>query len=64
MSLISNEHLSLTVKALKNLIDRIDTMPNDTEQLEMLAEADMLPAVHDTNGAILTDENGNIILRY
>lgn len=33
-------------------------------QLEMLIEADMLPAVHDVSGAILTDENGNIVLRY
>ncbi len=33
-------------------------------QIAMLIEVDMLPAVYDTNGAILTDENGNIILRY
>lgn len=32
-------------------------------QLEMLIAEDMLPAVHE-NGAILTDENGNVILRY
>lgn len=36
----------------------------DADQIEMLIEADMLPAVHDASGAILTDENGNIILRY
>lgn len=36
----------------------------ETEQLNMLIESDMLPAVHDANGAILTDENGKIILRY
>lgn len=35
----------------------------DLEQLNMLIETDMLPAVHDINGAILTDENGKIILR-
>lgn len=34
------------------------------EQISMLIEADMLPAVHDASGAILTDENGNVILRY
>lgn len=42
----------------------IDALPDDAEQISMLAEADMLPAVHDTSGAILTDQNGNIILRY
>lgn len=39
-------------------------MPNEAEQLELLIETDMLPAVQDSNGAILTDENGNIIFRY
>lgn len=42
----------------------IATLPDDAEQLEMLIEADMLPAVHDADGKILTDENGNVILRY
>ena len=41
----------------------IDALPDELEQLAMLAEADMLPAVHE-NGAILTDESGNVILRY
>ena len=41
----------------------IDALPDELEQLAALAETDMLPAVHE-NGAILTDENGNIILRY
>lgn len=43
---------------------QIATMPDDAEQLAMLIEADMLPAVHDANGAILTDEAGRIVLRY
>lgn len=34
------------------------------DQLIALIEADMLPAVHDADGKILTDENGKIILRY
>ena len=42
----------------------IDTMPDGLEQISILAEADMLPAVHDASGSILTDENGNVILRY
>lgn len=41
----------------------VSAMPNDVEQVFMLIESDMLPAVH-INGAILTDENGSIILRY
>lgn len=42
----------------------IDTMPDGLEQIAILAEADMLPAIHDASGAILTDGNGNVILRY
>lgn len=37
---------------------------DDLSQIEMLVDADMLPAVHDSEGAILTDENNNIILRF
>ena len=36
----------------------------DDSQLEALIETDMLPAVHNADGKILTDENGKIILRY
>lgn len=39
-------------------------LPDEAEQLAMLIEADMIPAVHDASGAVMTDENGNIILRY
>lgn len=35
-----------------------------TEEVTMLAETDMLPSVYDTNGKILTDSNGNVILRH
>lgn len=42
----------------------IDTMPDGLEQITILSEADMLPAIHDASGAILTDENRNVILRY
>lgn len=37
---------------------------SDGSQISALVETDMLPAVHDTDGKILTDENGNVILRY
>lgn len=42
----------------------IATLPDDTEQLAMLIEADMLPAVYDADGKIMTDESGRIVLRY
>lgn len=48
----------------KNGNVEVDALPDNDEQLEMLIEADMLPAVYDVNGPILTDEAGNIILRY
>lgn len=54
------------VEVFKELREEMknSALPSDTEQIAMLAEADMLPAVHDADGAILTDENGNVILRY
>jgi hypothetical protein len=36
----------------------------DNETIEMLIAAELLPAVTTVLGAILTDENGNVILRY
>lgn len=41
----------------------VSAMPNDLEQITMLVDADMLPAVH-LGGAILTDNSGRVILRY
>lgn len=43
---------------------KINALPNDIEQLIMLVEADMLPAVHSLSNKILTDQNNNVILRY
>ena len=37
---------------------------DDTETIALLIDTDMLPAVYNADGAILTDENGNVILRY
>ena len=37
---------------------------SDAECLALLVETDMLPAVYNADGKILTDENGKIILRY
>lgn len=42
----------------------ISAMPDEIEQIKALVEADMIPTIQDVNGAILTDKNGNIILRY
>ena len=36
----------------------------DMEQISMLIDADLLPAVYDKSGAILTNETGNVVLRY
>lgn len=52
-------------KALRHLAENpVEGLPDETEQLTMLIEADMLPAAHDLNGKILTDESGRIVLRY
>ena len=44
--------------------EKEEQQAEDLAAIAALIEADMLPAVHDASGAILTDENGNIILRY
>lgn len=36
----------------------------EEEVLQMLTDTDMLPAVHNTDGKVLTDETGRIVLRY
>lgn len=36
----------------------------EMDQLNMLIETDMLPAVYNEDKKILTDENGKIVLRY
>lgn len=66
------EHQSLegyaTEEFVREAIEQIDIPQGDettdADQLAMLIEMDLVPAVHDENGAILCDENGRIVLRY
>ena len=43
---------------------RANIAPSDAEVTALLAETDMIPAVYNADGSVLTDENGNVILRY
>ena len=45
------------------LLDSLGAM-DEGDYIELLAQEDMLPAVHDGRGRILTDNGGNPILRY
>ena len=61
------KELAMTVKTVNgNAPDEDGNVEvySEEAQLEVLIETDMLPAVHNTEGAILTDENGQIVLRY
>ena len=51
-------------KRITELEKTISEEAVDTRAFNLLIEEDMLPAVYTTNGAILTDQNGNIVLRY
>lgn len=51
-------------KKIEDDITDIKSQSSDMKQLETLIDLDMLPATHDLNGKILTDESGRIILRY
>ena len=55
----------LETEAKNNLVAAINEVAlSDSETLNLLIEEDMLPAVRNADGAILTDQNGNIVLRY
>ena len=56
---------NLETEAKNNLVAAINEVAlSDAETLNLLIEEDMLPAVRNADGAILTDQNGNIVLRY
>ena len=55
----------LETEAKNNLVAAINEAAlSDAETLNLLIEEDMLPAVRNVDGEILTDQNGNIVLRY
>lgn len=46
-------------------VEKLETTLEDPNvSIRLLIEEDMLPAVYDAVGRILTDENSNVILRY
>ena len=51
-------------KRITELEKTISEEAINTKALNLLIEEDMLPAVRNADGAILTDQNGNIVLRY
>ena len=55
----------LATASKDNLVAAINEAAHaDTETLNLLIEEDMLPAICNAGGEILTDQNGNIVLRY
>jgi predicted transcriptional regulator len=54
----------LNAKADKIDLETKVDKKTDEETIEMLIEADLLPAVSTPSEAVLTDQNGNIVLRY
>ena len=56
--MISLDNLKTTLNAIKYLL----TDHDDDDILECLIGTDMLSAVKDADGAILTDENSKILL--
>ena len=51
-------------KRITELEKTISEEAINTKAFNLLIEEDMLPAVHNADGAIMTDQNGNIVLRY
>ena len=56
--MISLDNLKTILNAIKHLLTEL----TDDDILECLIGTDMLSAVKDADGAILTDETGKIIL--
>jgi hypothetical protein len=50
------------VGEVKTLDEKFIPTATDDEIISMLLELDMLPAITDSDGAILTDGNNNILL--
>lgn len=48
----------------KPLPTKLSDLNDDMDSISILIDSDMLPAVHDSDDKILTDEDGKIILRY
>lgn len=52
------------VNAYNQIMERLDYVLTEDEQLAALVQADLLPAVYDSDGRILTAEGQKILLRY
>lgn len=60
---VENAGKTLVIGADGNVVPGNVNLSED-ETLNLLIEEDMLPAVYNADGAILTDQNGNIVFRY
>ena len=55
-------YMKTIIHAIKSWVDEKTKTASDSEIVEMLVQEDTLVAVADSDGAILSDENGNILL--
>ena len=60
---VENAGKALVVGSDGNVVPGSVTLSED-ETISLLIEEDILPAVYNADGTILTDQNGNIVLRY
>ena len=55
-------YIATLINALKIWVNEKTKTASDDEILLMLISNDMLTAVHDADGALLSDENENVLL--
>lgn len=60
---VENAGKALVVGSDGNVVPGSVALSED-ETISLLIEEDILPAVYNADGLILTDQNGNIVLRY
>lgn len=59
---IQNRVVTAQFDKINRALERLPI--TEDQEIDALVEADLFPAVTDNSGAILTDENGNVILKY
>jgi hypothetical protein len=62
MNPVQNKVITEKINEINTILASLST--SEDEEIEALIEVDLLPTITSASGAILTDSNGNVILRY
>ncbi len=65
MSLITKEHLSLAIQAMKNMVaneieDKVPASATDEDMLQLLSEMDIVQPLANANNSVYVDANNKV----